>query len=76
MNINDYMTPNEAADRWDIKIEALKERLKPSRNKNLDELIAEGLIKQYKPVGKVRGEWIISKDFMEKFYGKEIKKDM
>lgn len=75
MTINDYMTPNEAADRWGIKIETLKERLKPSRNKNLDELIAEGLIKHYKPEGKARGEWIISKDFMERFYGKEINKD-
>ena len=72
MNINDYMTPNEAADRWGIKIEALKERLKPSRNKNLDELIKDGLIKQYKPIGKQRGEWILSRDFMEKYYGKEV----
>ncbi len=71
MKINDYMTPNEAAERWDIKIETLKERLKPSRNRNLDELIQKGLVKHYKPVGKQRGEWIISREFMEKYYGKE-----
>lgn len=69
------MTPNEAADRWGIKIEALKERLKPSRNKNLDELIEGGLIKQYKPTGKQRGEWIVSRQFMEKYYGEELKKE-
>lgn len=68
------MTPNEAAYRWDVKIEALKERLKPSRNKNLDELIEKGLIKYYRHPERARGEWILSREFMEKFYGKEKNK--
>lgn len=75
MEINNYMTPNEAADRWGVKIETLKERLKPSRNKKIDDMIAGGLVKYYKHPNKARGEWIISKEFMEEFYGKENKKD-
>lgn len=73
MKINNYMTPNEAAYRWNIDIERLKERLKPSRNKSLDELINSGLIKYFKHPDKSRGEWIVSSEFMEKYYGKEIK---
>lgn len=75
MKINDYMTINEAAYRWDIKIERLKERLKPSRNKGLEELIECGIIKHFKHPDKARGEWILSKEFMEKYYGKENKKE-
>lgn len=71
MNIDNYMTPNEAAHRWGVKIETLKERLKPSRNKHLEDLIDKGLIKYYKHPDRARGEWILSREFMEKYYGKE-----
>jgi len=71
MKINDYMTINEAAYRWDVNIETLKQRLKPSRNKQLDDLIKDGYVKYFKHPNKARGEWIISRDFMEKYYEKE-----
>lgn len=74
MKINDYMTPNEASYRWGVNIEAIKERLKPSRNKNLDELINQGLVKFFKHPDKARGEWIVTREFMEKYYGKEKEK--
>lgn len=69
--IDNYMSVSEAAYRWGISIETLKERLKPSRNKNLDELIKSGLVKYFKHPKKQRGEWIISREFMEKYYGEE-----
>jgi len=68
VSIDDYMTPNEAAYKYGVNIERLKEKLKPSRNQHLDELIYDGLIKYFKHPDKTRGEWIISKDFMEKYY--------
>lgn len=71
--INNYMTPNEAAYRYGVKIEALKERLKPSRNKNLDQFIDDGLIKYFKHPEKARGEWIVSSEFMEKYYKNKCK---
>jgi len=71
MSIDKYMTPNEAAYRYGISIEALKERLKPSRNKHLDQHIEDGLIKYFKHPDKARGEWIITKDFMDKYYKKD-----
>lgn len=72
MDINDYMTPAEAAYRWGIKQEALKERLKPSRNKEkIDNFIKRGLIKRFIKPGGTRSEWIISVDAMELWYGKE-----
>lgn len=74
MSIDDYMTVNEAAYRWNINVETLKERLKPSRNKNLDELINQGFVKYFKHPDKARGEWIVTREFMEKYYGKEKEK--
>ncbi len=72
MKINDYMTPNEASYRWGVHQERLKEKLKPSRNaEEIDQLKREGLIKSFKrPEGK-RNEWIISREAMELWYGKE-----
>ncbi|WP_217588718.1 helix-turn-helix domain-containing protein [Lentibacillus saliphilus] len=72
MNINDYMTPNEASFRWGISHEALKEKLKPSRNKEqIEDLKNKGLIKSFKKPDAVRNEWIISKEVMELWYGEE-----
>lgn len=73
MKINDYMSPSEAAYRWGVSENTLKERLKPSRRgKDFDSLIEKGLIKYFiKPGGK-RAEWIITREFMEKFHGKEL----
>ena len=69
--IDKYMTPMEAADRWGLSQETVKSRLKPSLYpKQIPEMIEAGLIKYYqKPDGK-RKEWIISVDAMEKWFGK------
>lgn len=72
LSIKDYMTPNEASYRWGVEREALKERLRPSRNeKQIQEFKDKGLIKSFRrPDGK-RNEWIISSEAMEMWYGKE-----
>lgn len=76
MEINKYMTPNEASYRWDINLETLKERLKPSRNKNqIEDLKKKGLIKSFKRPDAIRNEWIITVNAMELWYGKEPKKN-
>lgn len=74
MKINDYMTPSEASYRWGIHQERLKEKLKPSRNaEEIERLKKEGLIKSFKRPGGKRNEWIISREAMELWYGKENK---
>lgn len=71
MNINDYMTPAEAAYRWGIPQETVKSKLKPSINKKLDDMIDRGLIKYFQhPEGK-RREWIISADAMREWFGEK-----
>lgn len=67
--IDNYMTPNEAAHRWGVKLEALKERLKPSRNnEQIEEMVEEGLIKYFIEPGKKNRSWIISTAAMKKWY--------
>lgn len=74
MEINNYMTPAEAAFRWGIPERTLREKFIMSRREHLiKEEISQGLIKYFvKPEGK-RGEWIISVKAMEKWYGPEPK---
>ena len=70
MEINDYMTPSEAAYRWGINQETVKNKLKPSINKNIDDFIEKGLIKFFQhPDGK-RKEWVVTTQAMEKWFGK------
>ncbi|MCG5104465.1 DNA-binding protein [Oceanobacillus alkalisoli] len=72
--IDKYMTPAEAAYRWGIKIERLKERLKPSRNnEEIEQMVKDGQIKYFIEPGKKNRSWIISTDAMEKWYPKESK---
>ncbi|MCF3942227.1 helix-turn-helix domain-containing protein [Oceanobacillus alkalisoli] len=72
--IDNYMTPAEAAYRWGIKIERLKERLKPSRNnEEIEQMVKDGQIKYFIEPGKKNRSWIISTDAMEKWYPKESK---
>lgn len=74
MEIDNYMTPTEAAYRWNIPERTLREKFVMSRREHLiKEEIRQGLIKYFvKPEGK-RGEWIISVQAMEKWYGPEPK---
>src|SRR5690625_3972403 len=72
MEIDNYMTPNEAAYRWGLNQETVKSKLKPSINKEeIEQMEKEGLIKSFvRPDGK-RKEWIISVKAMEKWFKKE-----
>lgn len=63
--INKYMTPSEAAYRWGENQDTVKNKLKPSKNKNqLDEMLDQGLIKFFKKPDGIRKEWIISEQAM------------
>lgn len=70
--IDNYMTPAEAAYRWELPQETVKSRLKPSLyEKQINEMIEQGLIKFFQhPDGK-RKEWIISTAAMEQWFGKK-----
>lgn len=76
MDLNNVMTPSEAADRWDVKLSTLKSRLQgltKAMQENLEQALEDGLIKRYKAEGKQRYEWILTVEIMEKWYGKENK---
>lgn len=70
--IDNYMTPAEAAYKWGLNPETVKSRLKPSLyEKQIEEMVDQGLIKYFQhPEGK-RKEWIISTQAMEKWFGKK-----
>lgn len=72
MEIDNYMTIAEAAYRWGKKQETVKNKLKPSLNKEeIEQMEREGLIKSFVEPGKSKRSWIISVQAMEKWYGKE-----
>jgi hypothetical protein len=71
--IDAYMTISEAAFRWGISQETIKNKLKPSivGQESIDKMIRAGLIKYFqKPGGKLK-EWIISEQAMEIWFGKK-----
>lgn len=69
------MTPAEAAYRWGIKQETVKNKLKPSLNEEqINEFIDKGYIKYFSKPGGQRKEWIISEKAMELWFGKNNKK--
>lgn len=74
LEIKKYMTPSEAAFKWGIPRDTLKNKYSPSmmnseKEKELEQMINEGLIKYFlHPEGK-RKEWIISRDAMLKWFG-------
>lgn len=69
--IDNYMTPSEAAYRWGINQETMKNKLKPSVNKNINEMVEQGLIKYFQHPAGQRREWIISVQAMEKWFGEK-----
>ena len=72
MDIQNYMTPNEAAFRWGVNTETVKNKLKMSLNKDEIELMQkEGLIKSFIEPGKKNRSWIVTTQAMEKWFGKE-----
>jgi hypothetical protein len=65
------MTVKEAAQRWGVKVPALREKLNIQRRPELQKEIDSGLVKYFKADGAAYGDWIISKNAMEKWYGPE-----
>jgi len=69
-NIDNYMSPNEAAYRWGINQETVKNKLKPSLNKKeIEQMEKDGLIKSFVRPERKRREWIISKQAMYQWFG-------
>lgn len=71
--IDRYMTPSEAAFRWGIPQETVKNKLKPSLNREqIDDMIERGLIKYFQHPDGQRREWIITDKAMEEWFPKKI----
>lgn len=74
MSIDNYMTPNEASERWNINHYTIRNKLKPSLNKEEIEWMEEqGLIKSFIKKGGNRREWIITKKAMQQWFGEPRK---
>ena len=70
--IDKYMTPAEAAHRWGLKQETVKNKLKPSLNKEqIEQMIEQGLIKCFSKPGGSRKEWIVSEEAMKMWFSKK-----
>lgn len=74
--IDDYMTVKEAAYRWGVELRTLRERLNGKRRPDaLKEELEHGLLKYFKAPDAKYGDWIISREAMEKWYGPEPEKN-
>lgn len=64
--IDNYMTLGEAAERYGVSIDMIKNRLKPSKvgRAKIDEWVKQGLVKLSNRT------WIISTDFMDLHFKK------
>lgn len=65
-NLDQVMTLGEAAKRYAVSLDMVKNRLKPSKvgQEQIDEWVAKGII-------KLSGRtWLISKDFMDLHFKK------
>lgn len=71
MDINNYMTPQEAADRWQLPVRTVRQRLDIKRHPALIDDLNQGTVKGYKSPGSKITNWIISTRAMEKWYGPE-----
>ncbi|HHY72289.1 MAG TPA: DNA-binding protein [Bacillus bacterium] len=72
--IDKYMSVAEAAYRWNVKKETIKNKLKPAFPvawEQTEAMIEQGLLKYFQhPEGKYK-EWTISSAAMEKWFGPE-----
>ncbi|EIT85923.1 hypothetical protein A374_08809 [Fictibacillus macauensis ZFHKF-1] len=72
--IDQYMTIIEAAYRWGVPVDTLKNKLKPSiisQRELTQKLIDEGLIKFFQAPEKKRKDWIISAAAMDRWFGEK-----
>jgi hypothetical protein len=72
--IDKYMSPVEAAERWGKKVDTVKARLRfDYYGDKLDDMIDRGLIKYYKKPGGKNRDWIISTHAMREWFGDKNK---
>lgn len=64
--IDNYMTPAEASQKFNVSRKTLNSRL---NSKSINDDIDSGLIKKFVSDGSTRAQWILTKDFMVKYYG-------
>ncbi|WP_312498206.1 hypothetical protein [Bacillus luti] len=72
--LDEYMTVNEAAKRFNIPAATIRNRLKPSIKNftfQLEHMIDVGLVKYYLKPGGKRKEWIITEDAMRIWFSKK-----
>ncbi|MEB6549052.1 helix-turn-helix domain-containing protein [Heyndrickxia sporothermodurans] len=72
--IDKYMTVSEAAHRWGISQDTIKNKLKPSVKytwAKTEKMLEDGLLKYYQKPGAQRKEWIITTEAMELWFGKK-----
>jgi hypothetical protein len=69
MEINKYMSPTEASDRWGKSLKTLAYHLQ--NEETMDAYISKGWAKYYLKPGGKRKEWIVSTMMMEDLYGEE-----
>lgn len=70
-DIERFMTVREAAYRWGLKVPALREKMNVFRRPQVREEIDVGLVKYFKAPDAKQGDWLLSVDAMEKWYGPE-----
>ena len=70
MDINKYMTISEAAHRWGIPTNTVKNKLKPSvvGEDKINKMVKKGLIKYFIHPNSKRRDWIISDDAMKEWF--------
>jgi len=71
-SINDYMTINEAADKWEVSAQTIRSKLNHSivGQSTIDAYILQGKVKAYQKKGGKNKEWIIAEEVMEEWFGR------
>ena len=69
MGIDNYMTVQEAVKRWEITLYRLNKKL--SDNDLMRRAVDDKILKNFKVDTTDKNNWIISKKFMEMWFGPE-----
>ena len=73
MGIDNYMTVQEAVKRWGITLYRLNKKL--SDNDLMRRAVDDKILKNFKADTTDKNNWIISKKFMEMWFGPEPSKE-
>lgn len=73
MGIDNYMTVQEAVKRWGITLYRLNKKL--SDNDLMRRAVDDKILKNFKAETTDKNNWIISKKFMEMWFGPEPSKE-